>query len=227
MHAIPGKFSAWHVLPLVCVLLGSGAVHAQGSPQQAQQALQKAQGLLRQLAQQKAQADAEVARLRGELALKERALGKAEAGAQAREAALAAAESAVTQGGRREAGLSRDLERTRSRLEQTTAKLREVAQMFKDMRARHAEAEAAREDLAARLATIETALREAEARNLALYRLNQDVVHQYADKSVLDALRQREPFTGIANVAVENAVQDMEDRLAAELLPVNDAAAAR
>lgn len=211
------------VLLLVLLAFGAGA-HAD-SGQQTQQALQKAQGLLKQIAQQKAQAEAEVARLRGDLAGKEKALAVATAAADTRAAALSEAEATIGAASRREAGLARKLERTRTRLEQTDAKLREVAELFKAMRTRHAEAEAARQDLADRLESTSAQLRDAESRNLALYRLNEELLDQYQQKSAWDAVRQREPFTGIAGVAVENAAQDYEDRMADELLPVNEAAA--
>ena len=205
------------------LLAVSVVTHAEGGAQQTQQALLKAQGLLKQLAQQRAQAEAEVARLRGELAGKERALAQATAAAETGASALKAAETTITAATRREAALAGKLEKTQTRLKLTDAKLHEVADLYKAMRNQQAETEAARQALEATLATTSTALNEAETHNLALYQINRELLEQYQHKSAWDALRQREPLTGIASVAAENAAQDVEDRLAEELLPVNEA----
>ncbi len=210
---------------LSALLITSGAAQAEGGVQQTQQALLKAQGLLKQLAQQRAQAEAEVARLRGELAGKERALAQATAAAETGATALKTAEASIAAGTRRETGLASKLEKTQTRLKLTDAKLHEVADLYKAMRTQQAETETARQTLEATLATTSAALHEAETHNLALYQMNRELLEQYQHKSAWDALRQREPLTGIASVAVENAVQDAEDRMAEELLPVNEAQA--
>lgn len=50
-------------------------------------------------------------------------------------------------------------------------------------------------------------------KNAKLYDLNHELVQRYADKGVLDALVQREPFTGLKRVQVENVTQDLQDKL--------------
>lgn len=49
--------------------------------------------------------------------------------------------------------------------------------------------------------------------NLALYQLNVELLDQYHHKGVWDALRQREPVTGLGRVEVENIAEQYRARL--------------
>ena len=60
------------------------------------------------------------------------------------------------------------------------------------------------------------ALGVCEQKNLKLYQLNRDILTQYRDKSVLDALTQAEPLTGIESVRMENILQEYRDKLDAQ-----------
>lgn len=51
------------------------------------------------------------------------------------------------------------------------------------------------------------------ANNRKLYDINVDLLERYRNKGVLDVVKQREPFTGVARVEVENMVQDYQYRL--------------
>jgi len=93
--------------------------------------------------------------------------------------------------------------------------------MFKETRAKLRQTEDERESLADQLAETTRQLQDAEKKNLALYEVNRELLQRYSDKSMLDALRQGEPFTGIGGVAVENEIQDYEDRMAEQLREVN------
>jgi chromosome segregation ATPase len=209
---------------LLCLLANARPALAE-TPQQTQQALLKAQGLLKQIAQQKSLAEAELAKLRGELAGKEKALAKIERMAETQKISLTQAEVSLSAASQRSTALTGNLERTKARLEQTTDKLREVAGMYKATRAKLQATEAARQTVEAQLASTTTALQDAEKKNLALYALNRELSAQYADKSVWDTLRQREPFTGIGQVATENQAQDIEDRNYEQLREINVEAA--
>ncbi len=191
------------------------------NPQQTQQALLKAQGLLKQIAQQKSLAEAELAKLRGELAGTEKALAKKESEVETQKMSLAQVEAGLSAASQRSAALVGNLERSKVRLDQTTDKLHEVAGMYKATRAKLQEADAARQTLVTQLAVSTKELQDAEKKNLALYQLNQTLLSQYQQKSVWDALRQREPFTGIGKVTVENQVQDLEDRNYQQVRTVN------
>lgn len=51
------------------------------------------------------------------------------------------------------------------------------------------------------------------ANNHKLYDINRELLAKYQDKGAMDALLQREPFTGVSSVEVENLVQDTQYRL--------------
>lgn len=210
---------------LLCLLASPLPVEAENTPQQTQQALIKAQGLLKQVAQQKALAEAELAKLRGELAGKEKALANREREVEAQKTALAQAEAGISAAGQRNASLTGSLERTQDRLGKTTDKLREVAGQYKDTRAKLQETNAAKQTLETQLAATTKELQDAEKKNLSLYEVNRELLGKYQQKSAWDALRQREPFTGINGVAIENQVQDVEDRMYEQLRDINVEAA--
>lgn len=54
--------------------------------------------------------------------------------------------------------------------------------------------------------------------NLALYQLNLELLQQYRDKGVWDALKQREPVMGLGRVELENKVEGYRLRLNQERL---------
>lgn len=49
----------------------------------------------------------------------------------------------------------------------------------------------------------------------ALRKVGNDVLRLYEQKSCLDSTLQREPFTGLKRIEIENAVEDLRDRLEA------------
>ena len=166
--------SVFGCLGVLLCLLTSARPALADSPQQTQQALLKAQGLLKQIAQQKSLAEAELAKLRGELAGKEKALTTKEHEIEAQKKILAQAEAGVSAAGQRNASLTNNLERTKVRLEKTTAKLHEVAGMYKETRAKLQATDAARQTFEAQLAATTKELQDADQKNLALDQANQE-----------------------------------------------------
>ena len=55
-----------------------------------------------------------------------------------------------------------------------------------------------------------------EEKNLALYQLGTDLMQRYRNKSVMDALKQAEPFTQLEKVNMENLLQEYRDKLDAQ-----------
>ncbi|MFX9634859.1 hypothetical protein ABNJ30_20120, partial [Acinetobacter baumannii] len=53
-----------------------------------------------------------------------------------------------------------------------------------------------------------------EAKNEKLYEYGQAILQKYQHKGVWDALKQKEPVTGIGEVQVDNVVQEYRDKLA-------------
>ncbi len=194
---------------LLCALLSGGA-GAQQTPDQTAQALARAQSLLRQIAQEKATMEAEVAKLRADNARLAQRLALAAAQAEERTAALAAQT-------RTSAAVGGKLERTAARLAQTTDKLREVVARYKAQAGVLRATEAARDELAAQLAATQTELADAERKNLELYKTNKDILRQLSSETAWDRLLAKEPFTGLAHVQRETLVQGFEDRLYEQL----------
>ena len=54
---------------------------------------------------------------------------------------------------------------------------------------------------------------ECEHKNLLLYQANMELLKKYQNKSAWDALVQKEPFTGIEKVRIDNVLQEYRDRL--------------
>lgn len=172
-------------------------------PDPTQQALARAQTLLRQLAQDKAAVDAELVNLRAESA-------RLKKGAEATESTLAARTAELESATRETSGVKGRLTRTEQRLERVTGQLREVVAKYKEKAAalRHTEAE--RVELDAQLAATRRELEDAEKKNLALYQLNKDMLTKFAQEGPWDGLLRKEPFSGLKRVEIENLVQDYE-----------------
>jgi chromosome segregation ATPase len=75
------------------------------------------------------------------------------------------------------------------------------------------EKEAARAQLAVQVALLQRTVDDREAKNLALYKLGNDILERYEKFSLGDALAAKEPFVGTARVKLENLVQDYKNKL--------------
>ncbi len=54
---------------------------------------------------------------------------------------------------------------------------------------------------------------DCEHKNLLLYQANTQLLEKYKNKTVWDALAQKEPFTGIEKVRIDNVLQEYRDKL--------------
>lgn len=205
--------AAW-LLALICIFGLPLNADAQQADQRTAQALAKAQGLLRQLGQQKAQLEADLSKLKAENAALSKKLGTAEAALDENAAELAARE-------RQSTAVNTSLGRTEKRLIATTDKLREVIAKYKELAATLRQTQAERADLAARLAATEAELQDAEHKNLELYKANREMLKEFASESRWAALLRKEPFTGIKNVEIENIVQEYETKMQDQLRDSN------
>lgn len=55
-----------------------------------------------------------------------------------------------------------------------------------------------------------------ETKNLKLYEYNVELLGRYQGKSFFDTLKQKEPLTGLKNVAIENLLEEYRDKLDAQ-----------
>lgn len=114
---------------------------------------------------------------------------------------------------RRAAALSRDVGALRAARDATAAKLAETeAELRKTQEAQRA-AEAEGKRLQAALSAEKQQLQVCTERGQELSKVSNQVLDLYEKKSCLDSSLQREPFTGLKRVEIENAVEDMREKL--------------
>ena len=75
-------------------------------------------------------------------------------------------------------------------------------------------AESERSKLAGQVIELQRKLADRESKNLALFKLANEILKRYERFGLGDALAAKEPFTGVARVKLENLVQDYQDKLA-------------
>lgn len=205
---------------VLCLSAQVDAQQAAMTPEQMQQALARAQSLLRQVAQQKATLEAELAQLRVDNAGLSKRLKRAEGQLEERASELAASE---TRADRTDA----QLERTRGSLERTRGQLEETVAKYKELAALHRETVDARDQFAETLAATQRELADAQVRNRALYDIGQELLALYEGKSAWDSLLQGERASGLKKVELQNRLQEIETRLFDELTDESVAALRR
>lgn len=109
-----------------------------------------------------------------------------------------------------------ELASTRAELAKTRESLAKVVDYAK-------KTETERNDLASRLAQLETRADDYHTRNVELYKVGNEILNRYAKFTLGDALGAREPFIGTSRVKLENLIQDYDDRLRAQRAPVASA----
>lgn len=153
------------------------------------QALARAQHMLRRVSAERDTLQADNAKLRAEMAQLKSQLG----------------------------GLNRKLETTRTA----------GANALADAKERHNELQQQLAQLTQTLQQTEEAKRQLEqtsaaqakqidicgTNNAKLYQVNVELLDQYQRKGVWDALRQREPFTGLKQVEIESLVEEYRDKI--------------
>lgn len=181
---------------LACLAWGAQAEDGQAS----MQALRKAQGLLRQLMEEKAALQAENAKLKQEGDEAKKKLSKLETELGVASNGLVRAQAAQAELNERLQGESAE----RSRLSQSYSSLRGLQQKTAASLGQY------RHDHGLLL----NALKEREEwidrcgeANQKLLALQEELAARYDGKSLWDVLRQGEPLTGIAAVTAENAAQ--------------------
>ncbi|WP_374088460.1 hypothetical protein [Methylomicrobium lacus] len=190
---------------LLCLAAMAWSLELQAAPKQsdaAAQALRKAQGMLRQLSEEKAALEAEkkalgdeAEKLRGEVAQLEPLKGQVE---QYR---------AGLEDSRRDNGsLQEQLQRAGTRERNLQDKLKEIV----------AQAKAIQNDnqlLVAAVQEREKWIGQCSANNQALIGVNREILDKYRNQGFWDKLAEAEPFTGIGQVEAENVAEAYQFRL--------------
>lgn len=213
------RSQAVRTLAITALMLAGGlgvmpaaAQQAAPDPAALQQALSRAQGLLRQLSEQRTRLEAENAASQVAIATLERALAR-----EKRERADVDAE--LTLAARKSQALDTRLAGTNSRLEQTEQRLRDTVEKYRALAAEHRALQAAKAELEDTLAMTEQTLADAEARNAELYAINTDILEQFKSKTSWATFLQREPIIGFKQVEIENIEQDLRHRNEDQQIP--------
>lgn len=203
--ALTPKYFMVYRLLLACMLPLSCA-HAEPKSPESNALIKKAQGIIRELSQQKNTLEAEkTAWLAEKFALSAEidALRAAARRSDSLQAELARTQTAA-------AALQQNLS---GRIEQSRQREHTLEQKYRQLTG---QAQAVRDD---NLLLVE-AVRERERwitqcgdKNRQLRETAEDIVRHYRDKGVLQTLAELEPFTGIADVAGESAAEDYRYRL--------------
>jgi seryl-tRNA synthetase len=78
--------------------------------------------------------------------------------------------------------------------------------------------ESERARLAAQVPVLRQLVADREAKNIALYKLGDDILTRYEKFGLGDALGAKEPFIGVSRVKLENLVQDYKDKLRDQIM---------
>jgi len=73
--------------------------------------------------------------------------------------------------------------------------------------------EAARKQYALQTALLQRTVDDREAKNLALYKLANEILTRYQQFGLGEALEAKEPFVGVSRVKLQNLVQDYKDKI--------------
>lgn len=189
------------------------AAGARAQEDRGQQALARAQALLRQASSQKQELEAANVRLNNELETTKRKLAAAEAALKESSTSLASEQRRALRAGS-------DLEGARDRLTLTEERLRETEAVLRATRATLQEREQQLAEASGRTAQLEAELADSEHKNLALYQANVELLELYRNKGPITALLQHEP-TGLKAVGIENILQEYRLKLDDSLAEAN------
>jgi len=114
---------------------------------------------------------------------------------------------------RRAAALSREVTAVRSARDELAAKLAATEAELRKTQEAQRSVEADGKRLQAALAAEKLQVTTCTERNQELRKVSGEVLELYEKKSCLDSSLQREPFTGLKRVEVENAIEDMREKL--------------
>jgi DNA repair exonuclease SbcCD ATPase subunit len=173
-------------------LLVSGQSHAQEGAS-AQKALAKAQFMLRQVSAEKSTLQQQVADLQKQVEALNKQLGDAKSAASSRQQTLSRQMNANAQ------KWQASNDKLTNDLQSTSGKLKEAARQSAQLQQQ--------------LQTERDNFSLCRTNNRKLYDINRELLDKYRDKGAMDALLQREPFTGVSSVEVENLIQDTQYRI--------------
>lgn len=160
---------------------------------------------LQQLSSERAALQAENSKLQQELDRLKAQLQKANTATKTLEGRNRTLALAAGQGNAANRQNSEQLERARAQLQELVEKFRDTAQTLRDV-------EAERSTKTTELAAKERDLKTCIDRNAALYNLNTEVLDRAENRGFWSVLAEREPFTRLKRVELENLIDEYRYR---------------
>jgi len=193
------------------VLMVALSVHAQ--TERSGNADARVMQQLQQVTGEKTALQAENAKLKQELEQLRKDLGMAASAKTAAEGKAKALQASAGRGEQSGKQAQEQLERTRGQMQELVIKFRETAQTLRDVETDRA---AVKTQLAAQQRDFKTCV----DRNAGLYKLNTEILDRMEHRGFWSGVAEREPFTRLKRVELENLIDDYRYR-AAELKPLS------
>ncbi len=191
---------------LFTVLSGNALAETTRRPSVDNGALLRAQQLTQELTEKNSVLEQEKAALLEQLTAHKARL-------QAVEATRGAAENALTEYKNHSAVLTERLQQSIQKSRTLQSERQELRETLKDAERTQERTRLEQEQWQLSLKQQQDETAACEAKNVNLYRLNLQLLENYRDKGVWDALLQAEPATGIKGVEVDNLLQEYHDKL--------------
>jgi chromosome segregation ATPase len=204
----------------VIAAAGSWNAFAQQDDRRAREALRRMQQMQQQLTQEKAQLEQDKAKLEKGNADKEKQIKQLLAKVKRTEAGTKQSEADAKQKAAEADHLKAELESMSLKFVEQREKSDKLADSYKasveTIKTRDAEkvtlnsrALEQREIIGRQAQLVQVC----EEKNVALYQLGTDLLQRYRNKSVMDALKQAEPFTQLEKVKMENLLQEYSEKM--------------
>ena len=190
---------------LALLLLLPAYGHAERRANNGDQALKRMQYMLKQLQQNNQALEDEKKKLDKELTQAKQDLDKRQQEIDRKKASIERFQLSNESLNKRIAHLDSRNAKTVERLKELIGKYRDLVLLVRELKA-------SQQSDAATISSREHRIDMLEKKNLALYRLNQQLMLKYRDKGLLATLEQHEPFTGIKKVEMENLLQEFRLR---------------
>jgi len=101
----------------------------------------------------------------------------------------------------------------RTRIDQQRERMEEVIEKFQEVVASLREVETRKTQLTAQVADLDREVRACAKNNVMLFETGLEVLGQYKNKGVWEAMSQKEPVTGLTKVTIQNLVRDYRQRM--------------
>lgn len=160
---------------------------------------------MQQLASERTQLQAENAKLKGELEELKKQNKKLGADNETLERKADSASTALARSTTSVESLNENAAQQRARMEELVGKFRETATTLRDV-------ETERATVKSQLDARDRELKVCIDRNLALYRINDEVLDRFEDQGFWSSLARSEPFTRLKRVEIENLVEEYRNR---------------